>query len=320
MNRDAGIPATAPAGRRSCAARPKPRLHRESAAIGIASRQRSLLICQNSKHHATRKGYPADAVGDEVDRSPASVRTRTRSHADGRNHGSGRQRVSQEDRSGPDGVQGTPERGRRRRRKGRNPGQGTRPQAGRAARRPGRQGRAGRSLYSPRRQVRHDGRAQLRDRFRGAQRRVQAARQGPGLAYHGRQPAVRPPRRRAAGRDRRTEADLHVPGGRQAGEHPGENRRGQTQRLVRRERAARPEVREGRDQDRPRSDPGGQLPHRRKYLGGPVRPVQGRRRRGNRACGRFGTSSGPGRYQNDAILRITISRITQEDSASWTTA
>ena len=91
-------------------------------------------------------------------------------------------------------------------------------------------------------------------------------------------PLVRPPRGRSRGRRRRAEADLHGPGGRQAAEHPGEDRRGQAQRLVRRERPARPEVRQGRDQDGPRRHPGGQLPHRREHLGGPVRPV--RRRRG----------------------------------------
>ena len=60
-----------------------------------------------------------------------------------------------------------------------------------------------------------------------------------------------------AGGHRRAEADLHVSGGRQAGEYPGENRRRKAQRLVRRERPPRPEIRQGRDQDRPRSHPGG---------------------------------------------------------------
>ncbi len=104
-------------------------------------------------------------------------------------------------------------------------------------------------------------------------------------------------------------------------EHPGENRRRKAQRLVRRERPARPEVRQGRDQDRPRSDPGGQLAHRREHLGGPVRPVQGRRSRGKSSSmaemkpKRHPTrqSRGPGsgyyRFENY-----------QEDSASWTQA
>ena len=77
---------------------------------------------------------------------------------------------------------------------------------------------------------------------------------------------------------RRAEADLHEPGRRQAGQHPGEDRPGQDRRLVRRERPDGPEVRQGRDQDRPRRDPRGQLADRREHLGRPLRPL--RRRRG----------------------------------------
>ncbi len=123
-----------------------------------------------------------------------------------------------------------------------------------------------------------------------------------------------------AGRHRRAEADLHVPGGRQAGEHPGEDRRGQAQRLVRRERPARPEVRQGRDQDRPRRDPGGQRPHRREHLGGPVRPVHGRRG----AVSARVTASVGSRSRLESGHRATgftgprLRELHQEDSASWT--
>ena len=58
------------------------------------------------------------------------------------------------------------------------------------------QGRPGRGLHPPRRQVGRDDRGQLRDRLRRPQRRVPPARQGPGPPRHGRQPDVRPPRGR----------------------------------------------------------------------------------------------------------------------------
>ena len=74
-------------------------------------------------HDRSRKGYPRDAA-DAIDDSHRG-RTRTRSRADGRDHGSGCQRVSQEDRAGPDGVQGTLEGSRRRPQEGRDPGQGS---------------------------------------------------------------------------------------------------------------------------------------------------------------------------------------------------
>ena len=81
-----------------------------------------------------------------------------------------------------------------------------------------------------------------------------------------------------AGRRRRAEADLHGPGGRQAAEHPGEDRRGETQRLVRRVRPGGPDVRQGRHQVHPRRHPGREFAHRREHLGRPLRPVRRRRR------------------------------------------
>ena len=116
-----------------------------------------------------------------------------------------------------------------------------------------------------------------------------------------------PPRRH-----RRAEADLHVPGGRQAGQHPGENRRGQAQRLVRRERPARPEVRQGRDQDRPRSDPGGQLPAPARISRSPGSPGSWSARRGRSTTWpRLEPESHRDRHPGPWLRTSSDSRITQ---------
>ena len=103
--------------------------------------------------------------------------------------------------------------------------------------------RAGRAAKAGRIEVyiHHDaksgahGRAQLRDRLRRPQRRIQAAGQGPGAAHHGRQSRLRDARGRSRGVIAEQKRIFMSPGGRQAGEHPGKDRRGQAQRLVRRD-------------------------------------------------------------------------------------
>ncbi len=183
-----------------------------------------------------RPSRPTSDESDESNRKPAEPRRSD----DGRDHGPGCQRVPQGDRPGPDGVQGPLEGSRRRPQEGDDPGPGEGQGQRRQARRPGRQGGPGRGLHPPRRQVGGAGRGQLRDRLRRPQRRVPPARQGPGPPRRRRQPGRRPPRGGLARAGRGAAADLPEAGRGQARADPRQDRRGQAQLLVRRERPARP--------------------------------------------------------------------------------
>ena len=170
--------------------------------------------------------------------SPRSDRARARRrNADGRDHGSGCQRVPQGDRAGPDGVQGAPEGGRRRLEEGHDAGQGQARQERREPRRPGHQRRPGRGLHPPRRQAGAMVEVNCETDFVARNDEFRQLCQGPGP------PRRRPPTRSASAARRCRPSRSPSRSGSswpQAADKPEndprEDRRGQAQRLVRRER------------------------------------------------------------------------------------
>ncbi len=107
--------------------------------------------------------------------------------------------------------------------------------------------RRGRLLHPRRRQDRRAGRGQLRDRLRGAHRRLPGAGARHRHAHRGRRPAVRAPRRGHARGPRAREGDLPRAGARlgQARERGRQDRRRQDREVLRRVGAARAAVRQG---------------------------------------------------------------------------
>ena len=116
------------------------------------------------------------------------------------------------------------------------------PRLRRQARRPRHQQRRRRQLHPHGRQGRRAGRGELRDRLRGAHRRLPDAGEGTGAAHRRRRSAVRAPRGRPGRRAREGEGDLPRAVRRlgQAGDRGREDRRGQAGLLLLAGRAAGP--------------------------------------------------------------------------------
>ena len=217
--------------------------------------------------------------------------------------------------SGTDGVQGTLEGSRRRPEKGGNAGQGTRPEASRAARRPRRQGRPGRSSTST--------------------TTPSPARWSSSIARPTSSPATtsssswprtwrstswRPTRCSSAARTFRRDviAEQKRIFMSQVGDKPvniqekiaeGKLNAWFGESVLLDQKFVKDETKTVREVILAVN-----CPHRRKYLGRPVRPVQGRRSGDQRGRSKRAHLDHPGRDSGSAT------RESPEDSASWTLA